>query len=184
MPAGTFEWASQAMDGHYLGSAAPSPAMAEESSITVDAVNGAHHASDDALASADSHTHDSKWVGVRGISHAVYVLKAKQAPPPTETSPRSSLAFFSTGRILRQVAQVAQMITPEQRALCHHAAAVVADYGSALLLLFALLEFCFFLSAVVVVKRASVLQHEYGRHLRASEPATAVVVSPLAAERA
>lgn len=109
--------------------------------------------------------------------HGAYLHKSSSDDPAGGTI----IAFFSGRRVLRSVAK---MLSPEQEAACNHVAHLVADYGSALILLFALLQFGLFVSAVVVAKRACLLQRAYCQRSCACEPVAAVVVSPLAAEMA
>ena len=62
---------------------------------------------------------------------------------------------------------------PEQEAFCDHFAHKVSDFGSALVMLFALFQFALFVSAIFVTKRTRVLEHSY--RSRACEPA---VINP------
>jgi len=190
MPVATFEWGSTIAAAHDLQMHAPdfssnnhfrddvvsSYPWAEREKVVVD------HAQVEAAETqlgvqSDSSTSlatPSKWGGVRGVVHAA-LLKPIQPPEPVAAS---TVTIFSVRRILKQVAN---MISPEQEAVCKQVARFVADYGSAFLLLSAVLEWGFFMSAVVVAKRACLLQQSY---LHSSSMPESVTAVPLAAEAA
>jgi len=88
------------------------------------------------------------------------------------------VAWYSPHRALKAVAD---LVNPEQKQLCNRAAHFVADWGSVLLLAVAFIQWCLFVSAIIVAMYVCRVAH----HPCAAIAAPAVIVaSPITSESA